>query len=68
MSRRDYVAIAGKLAWALAYADGASTEGERAAAHAAVAVAIHGIADVFAADNARFDRSRFVAAAAAVRS
>jgi hypothetical protein len=60
MSRKDYVAIAGKLAWAMRNADTAETELERDAARTAVMAAASGIADVFAADNGRFDRSRFM--------
>ena len=66
MTRKDYIEIADKLAWALAYADGCQSADERACAHGAVGVAIHGIADVLAADNPRFDRARFIGAATTV--
>jgi hypothetical protein len=59
MSRKDYVAIAQKLAWA----DHCESEQYRSVAHDAINVATFGIADVLAADNPRFDRCRFLAAA-----
>jgi hypothetical protein len=67
-SRSTYEAVAAKLAWSLAFADHCSTEAERVCARAAVASAIHGIADAFEAENPRFDRARFVGAATTVQS
>ena len=55
MSRKDYIAIAAILANELQHAD-------KSARLALIATA-HRLADLFNADNARFDRARFLNAA-----
>lgn len=54
MSRKDYVAIAAVIRLYVGLADANTLDALRGAAR--------GIADVFAADNPRFDRDRFLAA------
>jgi len=56
VTRTDYVELAAVLAWA-------HGTYESIIADAVVADITHGLAEVLAADNPRFDRARFLAAA-----
>jgi hypothetical protein len=60
MTRKDYVALAQAINTSTRHqpTDGAFAEGW----HAGVVAVRENIADALAADNARFDRSRFLAA------
>ena len=58
MSRKDYVAVAGLIRSRLPY--GGTTTHK--CHYAAVADFAGGMADLFASDNPRFDRGRFLAA------
>lgn len=63
MTRKDYIALAEALSMARAQV---SIITRQAASHAAMVALDHAcdrIADVLAADNARFDRARFLTAA-----
>jgi hypothetical protein len=59
MSRKDYVAVAEVLNTQAVKA----VEGHEVTAFFAVADIANGLADLFAADNPRFDRDRFLTAA-----
>jgi hypothetical protein len=56
MTRKDYTALAAALA------NVRPIHGEDARFHAQFNLDAHAVADVLAADNARFDRARFLAA------
>ncbi len=59
MTRKDYVAIAAALKQAHSYSDTQASQDF----NCGLKTAANRIADHFAADNARFDRARFLAAA-----
>jgi len=69
MTRRDYVKLAAAFAIVPNFTTTVTTDaGERQAALLAYRESVLNVADVLQADNARFDRKRFLEAAGVVLS